>query len=246
VRVFVRGTAVWREAPGWPLPDAEGAAFHLRGGGRANGRTGDGALAREASAGEEPADGYGYDPRDPVRADDAAAECRNDVLCYTTQSVSEPWTLGGPVRVVLFAASSAAVTDFTASLVTLAPDGTAQTLCEGVLRGRGVPGETRRLELDLGAACARLEAGQRLRLAVSSSAFPRWDRPSHTDVEPGVAGEGELATARQSVFHDPERPSQVLLQLLRDAPKNDGAHRRRAPMGPFARVRRAGLESADR
>ena len=215
VRVFMRGAAVWREAPAWPLPDAEAAAFHLRSGGRANGRTGDGALAREAPADQEPADSYGYDPRDPVLADDDAAECRDDVLCYTTEGASEAWTLGGPVSVVLFAASSAAVTDFTATLVALAADGTPQTLCDGVLRSRGAPGETRRLELDLGAACARLETGQRLRLAVSSSAFPRWDRPSHTEVEPGLAAEGEIAPARQTVFHDRGRPSHVLLPLLR-------------------------------
>jgi uncharacterized protein len=79
---------------------------------------------------------------------------------------------------------------------------------------RGLPGETRRLALDLGAACARLETGARLRLAVSSSAFPRWDRPSHTEVEAGVAAESEIASARQSVFHDRERPSHVRLPLL--------------------------------
>ena len=215
VRVFVRGASLWREAPAWPLPEAQPTAFHLRGGGRANGRTGDGALAPEAPAGEEPADRYGYDPRDPVLADDPAAECRNDVLCYTTEGIPEPWTLGGPVRVVLFVESSAAVTDFTATLVVLAADGTRQTLCDGVLRSRGAPGQTRRLELDLGAACARLQIGQRLRLAVSSSAFPRWDRPSHAEVEPGLAAEAEVAPARQTVFHDRERPSHVQLPLLR-------------------------------
>jgi hypothetical protein len=78
-----------------------------------------------------------------------------------------------------------------------------------------VPGATRRLELDLGAVCARLEPGQRLRLAVSSSAFPRWDRPSHSEVEPGLAADEQVATARQTVFHDRERPSHLLLSMLR-------------------------------
>ena len=215
VRVFMRGAAAWREAPAWPPPDAESAIYHLRGGGRANGRTGDGALAREAPAGAEPADHYAYDPRDPVLSDDDAAECRDDVLCYATEGIPEPWTLAGPVKVVLFAASSAAVTDFTAALVAVAADGTPQSLCEGVLRSRGVPGQTRRLTIDLGAACARLAAGQRLRLAVSSSAFPRWDRPSHTEVDPGVAAENEVASAQQTVFHDREHPSQVQIALLR-------------------------------
>jgi hypothetical protein len=215
VRVFVRGPAVWREASAWPLPDAEASALHLRGGGRANGRTGDGALAREAPAGGESADGFRYDPRDPVLADDAAAECRDDVLCYTTEKMPQACTLAGPVQLVLFAASSAALTDFSATLVALTADGSAQALCDGVLRSRGVPGATRRLELDLGAVCARLEPGQRLRLAVSSSAFPRWDRPSHSEVEPGLAADEQVATARQTVFHDRERPSHLLLSMLR-------------------------------
>jgi hypothetical protein len=76
VRVFVCGASAWREATAWPLPEARAEALHLRGEGRANGRTGDGTLSREAPAGEEPADGYEYDPRDPVIADDPAAECR--------------------------------------------------------------------------------------------------------------------------------------------------------------------------
>jgi putative CocE/NonD family hydrolase len=215
VRVFVRGPAVWREASAWPLPDAEASVLHLRGGGHANGRTGDGALAREAPAEGEPADGFRYDPCDPVLADDSAAECRNDVLCYTTDAIPTAWFLAGPVKLELFAASSAALTDFSATLVALAVDGTAQTLCDGVLRSHGVPDATRRLELDLGAVCARLEPGERLRLAISSSAFPRWDRPSHSEVEPGLAADEQVATARQSVFHDRERPSRLLLWLLR-------------------------------
>ena len=172
-------------------------------------------LAREAPPAAEPADTFDFDPRDPVPADDDGADFRHDVLCYTTQRLAAPITLGGRVRALLYAASSAAESDFTASLAALAEDGSQQTLCEGVLRSRGAPGESRRLELDLGAACARLEVGERLRLAVSSSAFPRWDRPSHTDVEAGLAGEGELAVAAQTLYHDRERPSHVSLPLLR-------------------------------
>jgi putative CocE/NonD family hydrolase len=214
VRVFVRGPAVWREAPAWPPPDAEVSLFHLRSRGRANGRSGDGALAREAP-GEEDPDGFRYDPRDPVLADDAAAECRDDVLCYTTEKLPQALSLAGPVELVLFAVSSAALTDFSATLAALNEDGAAQTLCDGVLRSRGEPGATRRLEIRLGDVCARLEPGQRLRLAVSSSAFPRHDRPSHSEVEPGLAADEQIATAQQTVFHDRERPSHLLISALR-------------------------------
>jgi putative CocE/NonD family hydrolase len=213
VRVFVPGAAVWREAPSWPLPGAEEEALHLRGGGRAGGRSGDGRLAQEAPPDAEPADGFGYHPSDPVPTDREGSECRADVLCYTTPPLPRSFTLGGPVKLLLFAASSAALTDFCAALSALAPDGTVQPLCEGILRSRGEPGAVRRLELDLGAACARLEAGQRLRLAITSSGFPRWDRPSHTDVEPGLAAHEEVAAAQQTVFHDRERPSRLLLSM---------------------------------
>ncbi len=215
VRVFVRGAASWREASAWPLPDAEATAFHLRSGGNANGRTGDGVLDREAPTGPEVADRFVYDPRDPVLADDDASECRHDVLCFTTREFREPLTLAGPVRAELSVASSAALTDFTATLSAVSADASSHTLCEGVLRTRGAPGETRRLDLDLGAVCARVQPGERLRLSVSSSAFPRWDRPSHTDVEPGLAEPDELAPASQTLFHDREKTSQIWLPLLR-------------------------------
>jgi putative CocE/NonD family hydrolase len=214
VRVFVRSAARWLDSPEWPPPGAQVEALHLRSAGRANARTGDGALSHEAPPEAEPADGFGCDPRDPVLADDDAAECREDVLCYTTAGLPEACTLAGPVRLVLFAASSAALTDFCATLSALGEGSAPDPLCEGVLRSRGEPGATRRLELDLGAACARLERGQRLRLAISSSAFPRWDRPSHTEVEPGLAADEQVAPARQTVFHDRERASQLLLWLL--------------------------------
>ena len=215
VRVFVRGASVWRESSAWPLPEAAPEELFLRSSGHANGRAGDGALAAEAATGAEPADRYCFDPRDPVLSGDAGAECRDDVLCYTSESRSTPITLAGPVRVRLFAASSAAVTDFTASLSLLAADGSAEILCAGVLRSTGAPGETRRLELDLGGTCARVDAGARLRLAVSSSAFPRWDTPSHTQVEAGLAQESELASAEQTLLHDREHPAHVRIPLLR-------------------------------
>jgi putative CocE/NonD family hydrolase len=215
VRVFVLGAAHWRESSEWPLTGAQAGVLHLRSAGRANARTGDGSLAREAPPdGAEPADTFDYDPRDPVLADDDAAECREDVLCYTTPALPEACTLAGPVQLILFAASSAALTDFCATLFALGEGSAPQPLCEGVLRSRGEPGAMRRLELDLGAACARLEAGRRLRLAISSSAFPRWDRPSHTEVEPGLAADDQIAPAQQTVFHDRERPSHLRLWLL--------------------------------
>jgi putative CocE/NonD family hydrolase len=215
VQVFVRGAGGWRESSDWPEPACEPTAFFLRGDGPANGRTGAGTLAHEAPGGDAASDAYRFDPCDPVPADAPGAECRWDVLCYTSESLSKPLVLAGPVRVALWAASSAALTDFTATLAALAADGTTQLLCQGVLRSAGDPGRVRRLELDLGATCVRLAPGERLRLTLSSSAFPRWDRPSHAGVEPGAAREEDCVPAQQTVFRDRERPSHVVLPVLR-------------------------------
>jgi putative CocE/NonD family hydrolase len=214
-RVFVSGAALWHRAPRWPLPEVQTAAYYLRGEGRANGCTGDGSLAREPASGAEPADEFTYDPRDPVPSDAAGvAAFRDDMLWYATQPLPQPLSIGGRVRVVLFVASSAAVTDFTATLFALDARGAPFALCEGVLRSRGEPGAIRRLEIELGAAGIRLDAGQRLSLAVSSSAFPRWDRPSHSNVEPGRAAEPDVAPARQTLLHDALHPSQLVVSLL--------------------------------
>jgi putative CocE/NonD family hydrolase len=222
VRVFVRGALAWYSETAWPLPGCAPAAWHLRGAGRANGRGGDGSLARDAPGPEEHADTFSYDPRDPVLTDDAGAACRDDVLCYTSERFSEPLLLGGPVRAQLFVASSAAESDFTAALLALDDAGAAHALCAGIVRSRGAEGVPRRIEVELGGACARLERGSRLRLEISSSCFPRWDRPSHTGVEAGAAGDGELAAARQTVFHDRARPSQLWLPLR--AARSGAAH----------------------
>jgi putative CocE/NonD family hydrolase len=212
VRVFVSGAGAWREAADWPPPEAAPTAFYLRAaeppGARAR------RLLRDAPAADEPPDAYACDPRDPVGSDDESAVHRDDVLCYRSAPLAEPLLLAGPVRAVLHVATSAAESDFTAGLAALAPTGAARLLCEGIARSRGASGAERRLEIDLAGVAASLEAGERLELRVSSSSFPRWDRPSHTDVAAGAAGEGELAPARQTVHHDRARPSHVLLPVV--------------------------------
>jgi predicted acyl esterase len=107
----------------------------------------------------------------------------------------------------------------------------------GILRRRGAAGVIRRLELDLAAGAARLRAGDRLRLLVSSSSFPRWDRPSHTDVEPGLAAEDQVRPARQTLHHDRARPSHVSVTSVERAGEMTGPAGWR-PAGPFAREER--------
>jgi hypothetical protein len=236
VRAFVQEADIWREFPTWPSPSSEERIFYLRSEGRANGLVGDGELSPEAPAGEETPDCFVYDPEDPVRtvggfrigkwgpADQRPVEARADVLCYSTPPLAGDLEVAGPVRLVIFAASSAPDTDFTAKLVDVAPDGRAALRCEGIVRARRqAEGEApiwfeadapRRFEIDLWATSCRFRAGHRIRLEVSSSNFPRFDRNPNTRDEPETAGAELFSVARQTVLHDAEHPSQLVLRVL--------------------------------
>jgi hypothetical protein len=236
VRLFVRGEKRWRNAPAWPLPDTEERDYYLHSGGRANSLAGDGQLSTEPPTADEPPDRFIYDPADPVPTlggrpeasrsgggDQRPVESRGDVLCYTTPALTEDLELTGPVRAVLFAASKAPDTDFTAKLVDLRPDGCAVALCDGVLRCRWrdggesplwlEPNQPQRIEIDLQATSVRLRAGHRIRLEISSSNFPRFDRNPNTRTEPALATPEQCVPAEQLVHHDGRRPSRVILPV---------------------------------
>jgi putative CocE/NonD family hydrolase len=223
VRLFVMGENRWRDEPEWPLARARATAYYLRAGG---------ALAPEAPA-EEPADRYVYDPADPVPTGDSggysraptdqrAVEARRDVLVYTTAALERELEVTGPIVLELWAASSAPDTDFTARLVDVHPDGTPRALSDGILRARYrngktapellTPGRPVPLSIDVGATSNLFRAGHRIRLEVSSSNFPRFDRNPNTG---GVFGEdAELRRTEQTIYHDARRPSHLLLPVV--------------------------------
>jgi putative CocE/NonD family hydrolase len=225
----VGGVERWREARAWPLPEVEERVLYLHSGGSANSLAGDGRLGEGAPSDDEPADRFTFDPSDPVPAvggsapaDQRAVEARADVLCYTAPPLSAPLEVTGRVRVVLFAASSAPDTDFTAKLVAVDGQGAALDLCHGILRCRRRGGDStawleadrpQRLEIDLWATSWRLAAGDRIRLEISSSNFPRFDRNSNTRVEPGRARPDQCLPARQTVYHEAEHPSHAILPV---------------------------------
>lgn len=243
VRIFVMGADQWREEEDWPLPDTRYRRLHLRGGGRANTLHGDGLLAWEPP-GDEPPDRYVYDPRDPAPTcggatllpgaqasvnagprDQRAVEARADVLVYTTPPLERPLEVTGPVRLVLFAASSAPDTDFTGKLVDVFPDGRALILTDGILRARYRDGDPRPLEpgavyelqIDLVATANLFRAGHRIRLEVSSSNFPRFDRNTNTGGTIAEEGEAACTVAVNQIFHDGARPSHLLLPVIERA-----------------------------
>jgi predicted acyl esterase len=239
VRLFVMGDDRWRGEARWPLPGARSETWWLRGGGHANGRGGDGRLER-SPPGEEPSDRYTFDPAHPVPSrgvtccapgvtvvpgshDQSDLEERPDVLVYTTAPLAEPVEVTGRISLRLWVASSAPDTDFTAKLVDVLPDGRAFNVQEGVLRARyreGLdrtvplrPGEVVPVTIDLDATSNVFRAGHRIRLEISSSSFPRWDRNLNTG-GPNF-DEARGVPAHNEVHHSAAHASALVLPVVR-------------------------------
>jgi putative CocE/NonD family hydrolase len=148
-------------------------------------------------------------------------EGRPDVLVYTSAPLEAPLAVIGPLRVKLFAATTAVDTDFVAKLTDVSPDGASRILAEGVLRARFregyeaprpvEPGTVNEYGIDLVATANVFLPGHRVRLVVTSSSFPRFDRNPNTGGPLGADGPEDLVAARQTIFHDRARPSHILL-----------------------------------
>jgi putative CocE/NonD family hydrolase len=208
--------------------------YYLRSGGRANSLFGDGRLDTIAP-GDEPPDEFRYDPEDAVPFitepnfsqvggpdDYRPVERRDDVLVYSTAALTEPLEVCGPLRVRLHAASSARDTDWTAKILDVHPDGFAQRLNDGIVRARYrfsmekesflEPDRVEEYEIDAWSTCVLLKEGHQLRLEISSSAFPKFDRNLNTGGPIGKETKGIVA--EQTVYHDRARPSRVLLPVV--------------------------------
>jgi uncharacterized protein len=240
VRVFTLGTNEWRDFDDWPPPGAAPQKFFLRSSGNANGSAGDGALnSATPTAGETP-DKFTYDPANPVPTrggplccnnalleagpkDQKEIEARKDVLVYTSAPLTQDLDVTGPVSVELYVESSTVDTDFTAKLVDVWPNGFAQNLTDGILRMRYrnggaqpeniVPGQPYKITIDLWATSNVFLAGHRIRLDISSSNFPRFDRNLNTG-DPDIAHATQKAIATNSVLHDANHPSQLIFSVL--------------------------------
>lgn len=230
IKLFVMGANVWRDEDAWPLARASPTPYFLHS---------DGRLGLEPPD-DEPADHYAYDPAAPVPTHGGALlmqpdfmagpyaqhmiEARPDVLVFTSEPLSRDTEVTGPILVSLWAASNAPDTDFVARLCDVHPDGRSINLSDGIVRARyrGVaqgqpasliePGRTYTYEIDLWATSNLFKAGHRIRLQITSSCFPRWDRNPNTGHDLGA--DAELAVARQTIFHDRERPSHIVLPLV--------------------------------
>ncbi|HJY84323.1 MAG TPA: CocE/NonD family hydrolase, partial [Candidatus Binatia bacterium] len=234
IRLFVMGDNRWRDENEWPLARTQYTKAYLHSDGKANSLRGNGRLLL-AVPGEEQPDHYIYDPQDPVPTrggttlglalgvfDQTKIEERDDVLVYTSDVLPTDLEITGPIALKLFAASSAPDTDFTAKLVDVRPDGYAQNIAEGVIRARFresltsptliTPEKIYEYAIDLWATSQVFKAGHRLRLEVSSSNFPRYDRNPNTGHDFGM--DTELRTAQQTIFHDHRYPSHLIMPVI--------------------------------
>jgi uncharacterized protein len=234
IKIFVMGENVWRNEDSWPLARTRYTPYYLHSQGQANSRHGDGRLQPVAPR-EEPADRFIYDPNDPVPTcggntliipmgvqDQRRVEERQDVLVYTSDPLTAPLEVTGPLTVQLYATTSASDTDFTAKLVDVRSDGYAQNLTDGIIRARYrqsrtrptllSPGEVYQFTIDLWATSHVFLPGHRLRVEISSSNFPRFDRNLNTGED--QASSSRIQTATQTVFHDQRYPSHILLPVI--------------------------------
>jgi putative CocE/NonD family hydrolase len=240
VKIFLMGANEWRDERSWPLPGTEFREWYLHSGGAANTVIGDGGLSPRRPDEHEPADTYTYDPQFPVSTtggpnccqpeivpwgpyDQRAVEMRPDVLVYTSEPLDRDLVVAGPIRAVLYASSDAPDTDWTAKLVDVRPSGFAMNLCDGIVRARWrdggtepralEPGRVERYEIDLMVTGNVFLAGHRIRVEISSSNFPRFDRNPNTGLLLREAST-EMRVARQTVLHTAEHPSHIVLPVV--------------------------------
>jgi hypothetical protein len=242
VRYYTMGRNEWRSAHIWPVPEIVYTKYYLHSQGRANSRNGDGQLSMEMP-GNESADSFIYDPGNPVPSvggqrgtsygtpagaiDQAPVELRNDVLVYTSPVLKKDIEVTGPIAVVLYVSSSAKDTDFTSKLVDVYPDGTAYNIQQGIFRARYREGftkkvwmergETYKVQINLDATSNTFKKGHRIRVQVSSSDFPLFERNLNTGGN--NYDETEWVVAENTIHHSREFPSHILLPIIPD--KND-------------------------
>ncbi|WP_447603692.1 CocE/NonD family hydrolase [Nitrospira sp. Nam80] len=239
IAIFVMGANGWRHEYEWPLAGTQFTKyfFHSEDGSRR------GKLNPEFPGDEQPTS-YIYDPFDPVptlggnhsftdnslshiiragSVDQRPNESRHDVLVFTSGELAEDVEVTGPIVIVLYAASSAEDTDFTATLIDVDPKGPAYNLTQGIIRARFresiwepprllVPGTAYEYRLELLPTSNVFKKGHKIQVHLTSSNFPLYDRNPNTGSEQGIGK--EIKSAKQTVYHDKTKPSHIILPVV--------------------------------
>jgi putative CocE/NonD family hydrolase len=235
--LFIMGENKWRYENEWPLARTKYTRYYISSNGKANGAKGDGKLGAQPPAGVE-TDQYLYDPASPVPTlggnvcctsvplgmhDHQPIEARDDVLVYTTPALMESVEVTGPITMRLYAATSAKDTDWIARLADVYPDGRVYNLQDGILRARYrsgkdkpasllQPGKVYRYDIDMWATSNVFLPGHRIRLEITSSNFPRFDRNLNTGEDPATGT--RMEKAQQTIYHSGKYPSHVVLPII--------------------------------
>lgn len=240
VKIFVMGINKWREAETWPLPNTKYTPYYIHSKGNANSLFGDGLLNTE-KPGKEKTDKYIYDPEHPVIttggstccSEDTVAtslgpkdqrqnEARPDVLVYSTEILEENIEVTGPIKATIYASSDVKDTDFTVKLVDVYPDGYAMNVAQGIQRARYreswenpsliEPNKIYKYDIDLWSTSNCFQKGHKIRIEISSSNFPQFDRNPNTGNIFGM--DSEMNIANQTIYHDEKFPSFILLPII--------------------------------
>jgi putative CocE/NonD family hydrolase len=228
VRIFVMGENVWRDEDEWPLTRTKYIKYYFHSSGRANSLLGDGILNSDAPDNEQ-SDSYLYDPRNPAPSDkmmgawdQQEVEKRADVLVYSSLPLETDLEVTGSVDVNIYAISSAIDTDFTGKLIDVWPDGKAYNVAVGIVRARFrqsvlkpdliKPGVVYEYTISLSATSNVFKAGHRIRIEISSSYFPKWDRNLNTGHP--IGQDDEIERAIQTIHHSKQYPSNIVLPVI--------------------------------
>ena len=240
VRYFTMGMNKWQTSETWPPTGAKPLTFYLAGAGEANTLHGDGILSRTAAAEDKP-DHITYDPMNPVPSyggnvcctgnavkggafDQRKMEERSDILVYTSEPFAEATEVSGPIDVTLYVSSDAKDTDFTVKLIDVYPDGTAYNLDETIQRARYrngydkpvswmEPGKVYKLSFQPMVTSNYFDTGHKLRIEVSSSNFPRFDRNLNTGGNNYDESKGVIA--HNAIHHSSAYPSQLTISVVK-------------------------------
>ena len=235
VRIFVMGRNEWRDEADWPLPDTQYTNYYLHSGQSSSIKSlNDGTLSSKPPEGSENPDSFVYDPLQPVPTQGGNTlnipngvydqrEVEQRCLTFTSEPLAEELEVTGPVKAVIYGLSSAPDTDWVVRLTDVHPDGYSRLLCDGILRARYRDsfehpellevGKIYRYEIDMWATSNVFLPGHRIRVSVTSSCFPRFDRNLNTGGSIHKEAAGQVAI--NTVMHDEMRPSHIVLPVIK-------------------------------
>ena len=224
------GVNKWRDEQNWPVPGTTLTPWYLLPGGK---------LAPNAPAAGDASSSYRYDPNDPVPTtggnnccgsptiagpvDQAPLDARKDIVRFTSDALTAPVTIAGKVTMDLHATTDGKDTDWMVKLVDVYPDGKAYPMAEGILRARYrdgldkptmlTPGQAYRYTVDMIGTAVVFQPGHRIRVDITSSNFPQFDRNLNTGDPLGKGTKPRVA--QQTIHHSAARPSAIVLPVVR-------------------------------